>query len=71
MNYATTRPTLIDPNLVDLTYYPFMVSLDKYGGSCNVLSQKTCVPKKTKYINVKAFNMITNKNEAKTMEKRI
>ena len=48
MNYATARPTRIDPNLVDLTYYPFMVSLDKYGGSCNVLSQKTCVPKKNK-----------------------
>ena len=30
-----------------------------------------CVPKKTKYIYCKAFNMITNKNEAKIMEKAI
>ena len=31
---------------------------------CNVLSTKICVPKETKNINVKAFNMIANKNEA-------
>ena len=29
------------------------------------------VPKKTKDTNVKAFNMITNKNETKTMAKHI
>ena len=28
------RPTLIDLNLVKLKYYPFMISLDKYNGSC-------------------------------------
>ena len=35
----------------------------------NVLSPKICVPKETKGINVKASDMITNKNEAKTYEK--
>ena len=59
------RPTLIDLNPVELKYYPFMISLNKYTGSCNVLSPKICVPKETKDINVKAFNIITNKNEAK------
>ena len=54
-------PTLIDLNPVDLKYYPFMISLDKCSGSCNVLSPKICVPKETKDINVKAFNIITNK----------
>ena len=48
-----------------------MISLDKYTGSRNVLSPKICLPKETKDINVKAFNMITNKNEAKTMTKHI
>ena len=33
--------------------------------------QKYIFQKKTKDINVKAFNMITNKNEAKTISKRI
>ena len=35
--------------------------------SCNVL----CVPKEAKDINVKAFNMITNKNKAKKITKHI
>ena len=37
-----------------------MISLDKCTGSCNILSSKIFVPKKN--VNVKAFNMITNKN---------
>ena len=65
------RPTLIDLNLAELKHYSFMVSLDKCSGSCNVLSPKICVPRKAKDINVKAFNMITNRNEAKTLVKCI
>ena len=42
------RPTLIDLNLAELKYYPFMISLDICHGSCNVLSQKICVRKKEK-----------------------
>ena len=60
------RPTLIDLNLVELKYYLFMISLDKCSGSCNVI-----LSKKAKDINVEAFHMITNKNEAKTMTKHI
>ena len=63
------RPTLIDLNLAELKHYSFMVSLDKCSGSCNVLSPKICVPRKAKDLNVKAFNMITNRNEAKTLVK--
>ena len=49
-----------------------MISLDTCSGSCNVLSAKNmCSPKKIKDINVKVFNMITNKNEARTMLKHI
>ena len=44
-----------------------MISLDKCSGTCNALSPKICVPKETKYINVKAFNTITIKNEVKAM----
>ena len=56
------RPTLIDLNIIDLKYYPFMISLDKRNGSCNALSPKVCVPKKIKDINFKVCNMIANKN---------
>ena len=65
------RPTVIDLDPADLKYYPFMISLDKCNGGCNMLSLKICAPKKTKGINVKIFNMIANKNEAKTMTKHI
>ena len=53
------RHTLINMNPNELKYYPFMISLNKYTGSCNVLSPKICVPKESKDIDVKAFNMIT------------
>ena len=38
-----------------------MIGFDKCTGSCNVLSQKTFVPKEIKYINLNISNMITNK----------
>ena len=60
MNHAwLDRHTIIDMNLVELKYYPFMISLNKCTGSCNILYPKVCVPKETKHINVKAFNMIS------------
>ena len=67
--------TLIYLNPGDVKYYyPFMVSLDKYSGSWNYgndLSTKIFVPSKTENINVKAFNIITNRNEVKTLVKHI
>ena len=65
------RPTFTDMDAVELKYYPLMIILSKCTGKCNVLSPKICVPKKTKDINVKGFNMITNKIEAKLKTKRI
>ena len=68
------RPFLVDLNLVELKYYPTMINLDKCSGSCNSaddLSIKICVSSKTKDVNVKVFNMITSKTEAKTMLKHI
>ena len=59
------RPNLIVLNPVEHKYNSFMISLDRCTGSCNVFSPNICVP------NVKAFNMLINKNEAKTMKKRI
>ena len=65
------RPTLINMNPNELKYYPFMISLNKCTGSCNVLSPKIYIPKGIKDIYVKAFNMITNKDEAKAMPEHI
>ena len=68
---SIVRPTLIDINPHELKYYPFMISLNKCAVSCNVLSLKICVPRETKTINVKAFDMITNKDEAKAITKHV
>ena len=65
------KPTLINTNPVELNYYSFMISLNKCTGSCKNLSPKICVPKEIKDVYVKAFNMITNKDEAKAMTKHI
>ena len=48
-----------------------MISLNKCPGSCNVLFPKICVPKETKDINVKPFDMIINQNKAKEMTEHI
>ena len=51
-----------------------MISLDKCNESCNtvdVLSANICIPSKIKDINVKGFNIITNKNKAKAMVKHV
>ena len=65
------RTAIIDMNLVELKYYPFMISLNKYTGSCNVLAPKVFVPKETKDMNVKTFNTITNNDEGKAMTEQI
>ena len=62
---------LINLNPVELKYYPFMISLEKCNGSCNVLSPKLCVPKETEDTNIKVFKTIPNKNKAKAMTKHI
>ena len=68
---CVVRPTLIDMNPVKLKYYQFMISLNKYTGSSTAFSPKMCVPKEAKDINVKAFNIMRNKNQAKAMAKHI
>ena len=40
------RSTLIDMNPVVLKYYPFIISLNKCTGSCNVYLQKHVFQKK-------------------------
>ena len=57
--FSATESTEVYLNPVELTYYPFMLSLDKYTESCDVLSPKICASRKTKDKNLKAFNMIT------------
>ena len=70
---CTTRPFLFDLNSVELKHYRFMISLDKHRGSWKSFDLSTiiCVLNNTKYIIVKVFGMIANKNEAKTLVRHI
>ena len=67
-----TQPTLINlhPNKYsqEFDYYLFAVKLERCVGSCNTLndlSNKLCVPSKTKDLNISVFNIITGINESK------
>ena len=51
--------------------HPWLALVNKCIGSWNVLFPKISVPKETKYMNVQAFNVITNKNKAKAMTEHI
>ena len=65
-----TKPFLIDTNPVELKYYPYFITSDKCNGSCNTfneISRTICVPNKTKDVNLNVFNLITTKNESKTL----
>ena len=48
-----------------------MISLNKFTEICKVLPPKICALKETKDINVKGFNMITNKEDAKAITEHI
>ena len=57
-----------------LHYYPFTVKLDRCAGKCitlNDLSNKVCVPNKTKDLNLSVFNMITGMNKSETLTKNM
>ena len=68
------QPTLINLHLnqysQELHYYPSAVKLDWCVGSCNTLndlSNKACVPNKTKDLYIRIFNMIAGINKSKTL----
>ena len=67
-----TKPTFINLHLNEHSQefhcYAYSVKLDRCVGICNTLndlSNKICVPNKTKNLNVHVFNMITGKHEWK------
>ena len=72
------RATLIDWNPDEhnqvLPRYPFIISLDRYDGSCNTIGQKSGrirIPNKTGEIKLKVFNMIKQTSKLKTLCKDI
>ena len=65
-----TKPFVINTNPVELKYYPYFITSDKCNWSSNTfneISHTICVPNKTKDANLNVFNLITTKNESKTL----
>ena len=57
-----------------LYYYSFVIKLDRFIGSCNILNKifnKVCVPNQTEDLNRSIFNMITWINESKTLRTHV
>ena len=62
------RATLVGINSNEPLYYPFTVSPNKCGGSCNTIDDlygRACVPNKVKNMNVKVFNLMSGVNETR------
>ena len=64
----TTHPTIINLHLHQCTqglhYYPFVVNLDRYVGSCNTFNNlfgKGSFPNKTKDLNMSVFKVVETK----------
>ena len=54
------RPTLVNTNSNETLNYPFTASVNKCGGSCNLIDDpygQVCVPTKVKNMNVKVINV--------------
>ena len=62
------RPTLTDVNSNETNFYPFNVSVNDSGGSCNTINDpyaRVCVPDKVKSMNVNVFNLMSRINETR------
>ena len=62
------KPTLVNINSNKTLFYPFIVSINKCGGSCCTIDDshaRICIPNKVKNVNVKVFNLMSGVNEAR------
>ena len=68
------RPMRINLNPDELRYCPFIVSMDRCDGICNIVEKafgKASVPNETEDMNLEVFNMIKGISESKTLAKQI
>ena len=68
------RTVLIDLNLDELHYYPFITSMNRCDGSCNTMENflgRIYIFNKIEGVNLKIFNVIKGMNESKALAKRI
>ena len=62
------RSILVDINSTKNIFYPFTVSINKCGGSCNTvddLYERVCLLNKVKIVNVKVFSIMSRVKETR------
>ena len=61
-------PEIINLNTNEPTFYPYIIKINKFKGSCNTISDpyaKLCFPENIENTNVKAFNLMSRTNETR------
>ena len=59
------RPTLINMNLDELHHCPFIISMNRFDGSCNTIKNPF------EGVNLKSFSMMKGINESMTLAKHV
>ena len=62
------KPTLLNISSNKTLFYPFIVSINKRGGSCSTIDDshaRICIPNKVKNMNVEVFNLMSVVNETR------
>ena len=75
MSYAQSdqcivRPRLIDLNPGEIYFHPFVVSLDRWEGSCNTVEDsfgEVCVSNQMEVVNLKVFTLIKEEKGIKNI----
>ena len=71
---CSVRSTLIDMNLDELHYFPFVISMNRSDGNFNTVEEPfggTCVPNKEEDVNVKVFDIIKGINQSNKLGKHM
>ena len=56
------RPKIVDVNANEPVYYPYIVLINKFSGSCNDINDpfaKFCAPDVTRNVNMKVYNLLS------------
>ena len=64
------KPTIVNSSFNEALFYPFTVSVNKCGGSCNTIYDpylRVNAPGKVKNMNVKVFNLVLGVNETRSL----
>ena len=68
MSLNVCQPFLVDLNTAGVKYYPYITTLDKCNGCCNILSEicgRIYASNKIENVSLNVFNLMTRTNDSK------